>query len=272
MSEKEGKVWIPGGNAGVMIRGPIYSNKGSSCLRKILLRNAKIKEPVDFRANITFGIGNAVEDAYAEYLSSQGTVEKGFRTSAPLNDGAQIYLDETDIMFNGIPHEVKSISSSKMAKQVFCEGKPSWDNVVQAFHHMLVNKSYTGKLVYINTMYHSITFKKDRVKHAAGDIAEFNLEFDKKTGRAFIDSQGLPFTSFDLTRWRDYAGATVAAALEDGIWIDTIPKHPDVLDPQCKKPVEFEMGVCKWCFWKTACENSNSVSQFLDYAKVLSEE
>jgi hypothetical protein len=269
VSEKEGRIWIPGGNSGVMIRGSLYSNKGSSCIRKILLRNAKIKEPVDFRAKITFGIGNSVEDAYAEHLASDGDVQKGVRASAELNEGGQIYLDETDIVFNGEPYEIKSISSSKMAKQVFCEMTPSWDNVVQAFHHMVINKSYTGKLVYINTLYHSITYKGEKVKHAAGDIKKFHLEFDKKAGRASIESKELPFSAKDLIRWREYAGATVAAALEFGTWVDTIPKHPDSLDTTCKRPVDFELGVCKWCFWKEACDNCSSVDSFLDYCKVL---
>jgi len=263
-SEKDGKVWIPGGNSGVLINGTPYSNKGGSCIRKIMLRNEHVKEPIDFRSKITFGVGNAIEDLYADYLKGCGhTVETSVRCSSDITD-TQVYLDETDMVVDGIPCEIKSVVSTKKLKEVFCENKASWDNVVQAAHHMIQFKSMVGKLVYICGCWHTTTYKKESISFKSGDIKEFNLKFSEKTGGLSVNGVKFPFGTKNLLQWRKWAGAFVEAQDLDAV----IPTHPGILIGE-KRPPEFRDSVCRWCYWKEVCNTATNYNDFIFLAKEL---
>lgn len=261
---KEGNTWIPGGNSGVIINGVPYSNKGGSCIRKIMLRNEGINEPIDFRSKITFGVGEAIEDLYAEHLVSKGhTVEKSVRTNNMIDDKI-IYLDETDMVVDGIPCEIKSVVSTNKLREVFAEGKWSWDNLVQAAHHMIMLKSLTGKLVYICATWHSFTSKGVKYSFKSGDIKEFDLKFCKKTGQLLVDSKATPFGTKNLMLWKKIAGSYVASKDLDA----PTPQHPGVLLGD-KRPPEFEDAICRWCFWNQACAAAAATSSSSKYSDFI---
>ena len=263
--DRSKKHLIYGGNSGVLINGNPYSSDANSCIRRIMLRADGIEEGIDFRAKITFSIGNAIEDTYAEYLASEGNqIEKSVRNrrllEEELNGKPCEMWDETDIMVNGVPYEVKSVSSTSMWEKIFLLEEPKWDNIVQAFHHMVINKKYEGMLVYISTIYHKKTFKKENVRVSAGDLQFFKLEFDKKTGRASVNGRNYPFKAKDLILWQHWAVASLA--FRD--WTARTPKYyGDILDLGGSKYKKDDTNpVCHWCSFKKECESSNSYVEF----------
>jgi len=263
-NQKEGKVWIPGGNSGVILKGIPYSNKGGSCIRKIMLRNAGVKEPINFQSKITFGVGNAIESMYAEYLKEQGhQVEVSVRCSSDITD-TQIYLDETDMVVDGIPCEIKSVVSTAKLKEVMADGAPVWDNVIQAAHHMIQFKAFTGKLIYICGCWHSFEKSKVKYKFKSGDIKEFILTFDKASGELHVDGKPYYVKAKDLLQWRKWAGAFVEAQDLDA----AISTHPGLLMGE-KRPPDFQDSVCHWCYWAPACRNASNYEDFIALAKDL---
>lgn len=262
--ETKNRVWIPGGNSGVLLKGIPYSDGGASCIRKVMLRNEKVKEPIGFGSEVIFAIGNLVEEKLAKHLD--GSVEQSVRRSADLNGGDQVYLDETDIVQDGLPIEVKTIVSSTKCKKIFGEGGYIFDHLVQAAHHMIMAKSYTGKIIYVSGIYHGFTCKKVNYKIKTGDIREVNLMFDKITGKLVVDGKPQVFGTPQLIMWRSWAGSMVDA--KD--FSAATPVHSSVLDPTIKRPTDFDF-ICNYCFWKEACDNADNYVEFVEYSRALAE-
>jgi len=255
---------VYGGNSSVLINGVPYAGDANACIRRIYLRSDGIQEPIDFRAKVTFAIGNAIEDVYGDYLASLGhTVEKSVRVKVrdyeDMNERPCEMWDETDMIVDSVPYEIKSISSSSMWEQVFLKQTPKWDNVVQAFHHLVMHKSYVGMLVYIATIYHKKTFQKENVKVAAGDMQFFKLKFDKATGIAMVDGKKYPFRAKELITWRKWALAS--QAFKD--WNAPTPRYYGDLDLGNDKFKKDDVNpVCQWCCFKKECEESSSYEEF----------
>jgi hypothetical protein len=263
MGEKDPNlVLVFGGNSGVLINGIQYASESNSCIRNIYLRADGVQQPIDFRAKITFGIGNLIEEEYGNLLISQGhKVEKGVRvrkTIIPDLGGKVCEMwDETDLLVDGVPFEIKSISSTSMYERVFLKDEYKWDNLIQALHHMIMHKSYEGKLVYISTIYHSKTFKKESVRVSAGDVKIFNLKFDSN-GRAFVNGVDTPIYTKHLIKWREWALASLA-------YREWRVKCPEYYGKLLLQDSHTDVNpVCRYCNWKKECESSSSYLEFLE--------
>ena len=250
------KNYLAGGNSGVLLGVNIISKSSQSCPRKIYARACGFDEPIDDRAAYTFKLGFVNEEVFKE---RNPTWKTSFRMDEMPTPFPEMFPDfklglEADavrIVDDKITHiaELKSVSSTTTLKEVFAEGKPKFDNLVQLLHYLTWFDVDKGYLIYTNFIYHTFTFKGESFKKKAGDKKMFNIE--KRDCNFLVDGEKSLITTTSIKNYAEY----IACVLDGQV------QFTDVLIP-----VDIEKQekiACQWCPLKPFCEASGDWEDWL---------
>ena len=250
------RLFVRGGCAGVLCSGKILGNSKQACPRASLLRSYGVQEPIDGRAKRTFAIGRAIETCFCEERPElQGNVRQ--EEMPVLGDGpfpnSKVFLAievdavETtkDTAGNEVQrfYELKTVQSTKKAKQYLSQGEYSFDNAVQLAYAMVNFGASHGILRYMACFYDDFTYNKEKVKITPESYREYIVE--NRHDRIFVDGQPTVIT---------YDG--VCGHVEYSAWVlGTLDlKIKDILKPSSPDPESKEEHVaCQWCYFNRLC-------------------
>jgi len=269
------KNYLALGNAGVLINGCIVSNNPQPCPRKIYARANNLEEPIDERALVTFALGRALEEVFAQQNPKWKTsyrldeMLKPFEMFPEFGIGleADAVLKNPDGTIKAIT-ELKSVSSTNIYKEVFCEGHYKHDNLVQLCSYLTYLGVETGYLLYTSVLYHNFTFAKKDIKAKAGDKKGFTVKH--KDGVFYVDGEKTFISVESITNFGQY----IACVLEGSVDFQSCLIPISVEAFKGEKPKTYTKGEdikhisCQYCSLRSVCLRATNWEEFLELAQI----
>lgn len=266
------KNYLALGNAGLLINGCVVSNSPQPCPRKIYARANSLEEPIDERALVTFALGRALEEVFTQqnpawtmnYRLSE--MLKPFEMFPDFGIGleADAALKNPDGSIKAIT-ELKSVSSTSIYKEVFCENHYKHDNLVQLCSYLTYLGVETGYLRYTNVLYHNFTFAKKDIKAKAGDKKTFVVKC--KNGVFYVDDEKTFVSVESISNFGQY----IACVLEGSVDFRSCLIPVSVESFKGEKPKSFGSEnanvACQWCSLKGVCSRATNWQEFLEFAQ-----
>ena len=257
MSKKE----LRGGNSGSMTAGGDIQGGSQACLRKVLLRSYSIEEEMNASSRIIFPMGAAVEEIVQKEIEREepGIVLKAdVEGEEKITDNIRFFFHEDLVEYReDKPYrciELKSVWSSNAAKKIFGEKKYKEPNLIQLIQYMTSFETAIGTLRYTSMIYHSFTYKGEKIKVKTGDVQEFQVEL-KEDGFFYVDSVKTEFNVESLLRFREAA----ADILDNNKVHDRRPIDCDNWNP------------CNFCPFKSVCDIQETFSDTEEFLKLCRE-
>ena len=255
--------YLPLGNSGQLVNGQIYDNSNQSCPRKIYARAVGFEEPIEDSSLVTFAVGNAVESVF---FQKNPTWIASYRSPTPLapfdmfpDFNIRLEADAVLMKDGKIDKitELKSISSSKMAKKVFAEGEYKLENLVQLASYMVYLDVEKGFLYYQSTIYHSFECAKTKYSIRAGDKKVFSVTINDH-GYFMVDGNRTPVSVDSILRFGEYIACVLAGE---------VPFKQVLIPVSSSEPEKGNVG-CYYCPCKPYCESCDTWDSWLSACRL----
>ena len=235
------------------------------CLRKILLRHHGIEPGTDTSSRYIFKVGDWVEGIVQKEIemeSPEMVLGDDVEVKEPITEGTEFCGHEDLVEYReDKPYrciELKSCWSTNTLKKIFGEKKWKTGNMLQLMHYMLSFETVYGTLRYTSLIFHTFTYKGDRIKVRTGDYYEFQVEI-KEDGFFYVDGVKTIYDAAGFIRAREAAA--------------------DILDNNKvhdKRPLDCDgWNSCNFCPFKSVCdiqEKWEDSEEFLKLCRDLVEE
>jgi len=272
-------------NSGFLKNGLIYGGH-VACPRIALFRDCGVQSPIEDRAYKTFALGHASEEVFkgeCERNNWPYVQEKFHRYDvAPNTDLAFA----ADFIVDGMPYELKSVSSTAQYEKIFINGHYKTANLAQLIQEMVQLEVSKGVLRYTNYVYHSE--KKSNISTinalAKRIILAKELENAKLLAKQILDSMPDKWKAAPVDRdfvvTIDEQGVILVDGLASEFTIFDLLDHRqmliDMFENQELPTVNFakeDWPPCKGCFFEQHCATSTEkntlkfVKEFVDNSR-----
>jgi hypothetical protein len=238
--DKETKYRFRISDSGFVRNGELHGGP-SACPRKILLRDHGIEQRPNpgseewFRSQITFGIGHVGEDVFEmDCKAKQLGYKREWFVCSRMDEDTEI-AGSTDFIVEGIPHELKCVSSTNVYEKVFNKREFKVENLCQLANYMLELEAPEGVLRYTNVVYHKATKWK-----AKPESTSFKVIISGE-GEFVVDGKRV-FTVEEILEHRELARWCL---VNQAVWSGR-PKSEGFFD------------ACGLCWWRDVCDAFDS--------------
>jgi len=274
-------------HSGLIVNGKMLGGS-VVCPRVSLLREHGIQAPIDDRAKATFAIGHVNEQLFKESVEKTG---KDFQEEDVFIfdvDPEVELIMAADFIVEGVPYELKSVSSTRAYKKIFIEGNYKVENTAQLVQEMIELERPMGVLRYTNFVYHS-EYKKPDLR----TMKSLARKVGKATDLAEANELGKQMASMIAETWKaaagqvkrfviriDEEGNILVDGKKSGYHVSHVLEHRQVTIDCLKhnqvyhaRPAEVDgFSPCNLCSWADACDKFDgqfisTTEEFLNEAK-----